>query len=206
MSQVEVDYLGEGASDEAIARKMIISCAGSPGMSYRRPQVGTGKQSLDRRLAGLNAGVAHGRPILILRDLDHDAACAGELVAALLPNRHPRLLLRVCVREAEAWLLADGAAYAQFCGISVGQIPSDPEALDDPKQVILSWVANARAVRLKRYVDDARRRAVADWASLGAWHAEFAERIWDPERAAASGKAPSLARSITRLEALLKRE
>ncbi|MEO8714989.1 MAG: hypothetical protein ABI369_08245, partial [Acetobacteraceae bacterium] len=110
MSRLEIDYLGEGASDEAIARKLILAVTGLPGVSYRRPRVGTGKQSLDKRLKGLNAGVAYGKPVLVLRDLDHDAPCPAELVAKLLPARHPRLLLRICPRESEAWLMADHAA------------------------------------------------------------------------------------------------
>jgi hypothetical protein len=37
MSQVEIDYLGEGRSDEAVARKLIATAAAIPGNSYRRP-------------------------------------------------------------------------------------------------------------------------------------------------------------------------
>jgi hypothetical protein len=203
MSRVEIDYLGEGRSDDAIARKLIVAATGVPGTSYRRPQAGPGKVSLDRRLAGLNAGVAYGKPVLVLRDLNSDAVCPGALLAHLLPNRHERLLLRICVRVSETWLMADREAYARFFGVSGSQIPRDPETLRDPKQTILGWVDDRRAAKLSRHVDDGRRRGVPDWAILGEWHGLFAEKVWNPTRAANAGTAPSLTRALRRLEALV---
>ena len=201
---VTIDYLGEGASDEAIARKLIMSCTALPGVSYRRPQAGAGKQSLDKRLNGLNEGAKYSNPVLVLRDLDRDAQCPSQLVLALIPERHPHLLLRICVREVETWLMADVEAYARYCGLSVGQIPKDLEAVGDPKQLILTWVANSKAPKLVRHINESRSRGVPDWASLGSWHSEFANRIWDPSRAAASKRASSLSRAIKRIEAINK--
>jgi hypothetical protein len=104
MSPVEIDFLGEGLSDEAVARKIIIAVGGVPGLSRLRPFAGAGKNSLDNRLSGLNAGLQFRRPpILVLRDLDHDAGCPAELVSNLISGRHPNLVLRVCVRETESW-------------------------------------------------------------------------------------------------------
>jgi hypothetical protein len=202
MSQIEFDYLGEGRSDDAVARKLIASAAATPGTSYRRPLSGTGKDSLDKRLAGLNAGVQFGKPILVLRDLDHDANCPSELIAQLLPNRHPKLLLRICVREAEAWLMADFQAYAHYCGISDGQIPAAPESLADPKQLLLGWASSGVATRLSRHIQETRKRGVPDWASLGEWHSEFAEKHWDPRRAMATNRSPSLSRAIARIKSI----
>ena len=196
-----VDYLGEGRSDEVVAAKVILAAGALPGTSYGRPS--RGKANLDRRVQGLNAGVAFGRPILILRDFDHDAACPAALVAKMLPARHPNCFLRICVREVEAWLMADRAEYARACGLPIGAVPSRPEEIDDLKAVVLGWVAASRAPKLKRHLDDARRRAVADWAALGEWHAVFATSAWDPVRAATSGAAPSLARTLNRLRATL---
>jgi hypothetical protein len=202
MSPPEIDYLGEGPSDDAMARKIIVTAACLPGTSYRRPLSGTGKESLDKRLRGLNAGAAYGRPILVLRDLNRDASCPAELVARLLPNRHDNMLLSVCVREAEAWLIADAETYARFCGLPLSQVPARPETLADPKSVILGSADSGRAPRLKRHVDDGRRRGVPDWALLGEWHAEFVQVRWNPIRAASSGRAPSLCRALARLRRL----
>jgi hypothetical protein len=146
--------------------------------------------------------VQFGKPILVLRDLDHDANCPSELVAQLLPNRHPKLLLRVCVRETETWFMADFQAYAAYCGISEGQIPSDPEKLVDPKQVIMGWAENGTATKLARHIQESRKRRVPDWASLGEWHSEFAESHWDPRRAVATNRSPSLLRAIARIKSV----
>ena len=200
----EIDYLGEGLSDLAVARKLIVTAGGVPATSYHRPLSGTGKQNVDRRLKGLNAGAEYGRPVLVLRDLDNDARCPAELVHLLLPSRHQRLLLRVCVREVEAWLMADQAAYADYLGMQRARIPSQLELLQNPKAKVLRWAADGHAKRLTKHIADARRRGVPDWASLGEWHATFAETRWDPNRAVASGTAESLRRAIQRLRELVR--
>jgi hypothetical protein len=203
MSPLEIDYLGEGPSDDIVARKVILAAAAVPGTSYRRPLTGTGKESLDKRLAGLNAGTVFGKPVLVLRDLNNDAVCPAELVEQLLPERNAGMLLRICVRETETWLMADFAAYAHFCGIKASRIPTMPETLRDPKQVILGWAESGQAKDLRRYLADGRRRGVPDWAILGEWHADFANTHWRPERAEQSGRAPSLSRSLARIKAFV---
>jgi hypothetical protein len=202
MSQIEVDYLGEGRSDSAIARKLISSVHATPGVDYLVGRTrARGKAMVDQRVRGLNAGVLISRrPTLVLRDLDNDAQCPSDLVSGLLPNRGPSLLLRVCVRSAETWLLADAGGYAKFCGISPGMVPTRPKELPNPKQTILGWAVSGKATYLARYYHDAKRRGVPNWALLGEWHADFADRKWDPQRAANLGNAPSLVRALKRLE------
>jgi hypothetical protein len=194
-----IDYLGEGRSDEVIARRMIASIHGTPGLSYRRPLSGVGKQSLDSRLQGLNKGAQYRGPILVLRDLDKDAPCAPELVSSLVPQKSPRMLLRICVASAESWLLADRDAYAEFCGCRVAHIPGNPEGVSNLKQLVRGLGDNGTAVHLRRHFDKFRPRRVPEWGMLGDWHAQFAETLWDPVRAAESGRAPSLKRALDRL-------
>lgn len=202
--QVSVNYLGEGASDEAIARRLIVAAGGVVGKSYLNPLVGTGKQSLDARLPGLNNGARYGPLILILRDLDNDAACAPELLSKLLPDRHPRLVLRVCVRSAEAWLMADATAYARYCGLRVGQMPGDAEDWSDLKQRLVEFANSGSAPKLQRHLAETARRRIAPYRALGKWHSDFASEHWNPDRAAASGRAPSLNRALNRLRALIR--
>jgi hypothetical protein len=45
---------------------------------------------------------------------------------------------------------------------------------------------------------------VADVGMLGEWHADFADNHWNPLRAAASGRAPSLTRAIARLQEIVQ--
>ena len=147
----------------------------------------------------MNAGAQFGKPVLALRDLDRDSPCAPALVAKLLPTRNPRMLLRVCVREAETWLLADRDAYAKYCGVKAGLLPHVPDELDDPKRTILELVLAGKARKLAAHLKEGRSRSVPDWALLGEWHSGFAEEYWDPQRAAESGRSPSLSRSFERL-------
>jgi len=197
MSRVEIYYTGEGRSDDAIAKKLIEAANGIAGTSYTRRRSANGKQSLDRQLPGLNAGTLFGHPVLALRDLDEDAPCPGELVARLLPDRNPRLLLRICIRESETWLMADSAAYAKFCGLEETKIPRKLEDVADPKRLILNWADTGVASKLKRHVDTKRKTGVKDWALLGEWHAEFAANYWDPVKAAKSGRSASLTKALT---------
>jgi len=204
MSPIEVDYVGEGRSDDIIARRMILAANGVPGTSYRRPLSGTGKDSLDARLRGLNKGTLFRNPVLALRDLDDDAACAPALLAVLLPDKNPKMLLRVCVNQVESWLMADKEAYARFCGVPLRHIPDSPETVGNPKALIQSLGESGKAIKLHRHFIRLKRTGVPMWGMLGEWHAEFAQKYWDPMRAAGSNRSPSLVRALARLKELVE--
>ena len=206
MSRVEIDYTGEGRSDDAIAKRLIEAVNGIPGTAYTDRRAARGKASMEGQLQRLNDRASYGRPILALRDLDQDAPCPGALVARILPDRNPRLLLRICIRESETWLMADAAAYAKFCGVKESRIPKNVEVIPDPKRLILNWVDSGEASKLKRHVEAKRKIGVKDGALLGEWHAEFAANHWDPIKAAKSGRSASLSKALTRLRELVKRE
>lgn len=203
MSSIEVDYVGEGPSDDVIARRMIVAIDCCPGTSYRRPLKGAGKSSLDARLSGLNKGALHRNPILAIRDLDRDASCAPTLVARLLPDRNPKMLLRISVSTTESWLMADRDAYAKFCGAPIRDIPQAPETVMDLKRLVQELGESGRARHLRRHFDQASASGVPMWGMIGSWHAQFAEDHWDPIRAAESGSAPSLARALRRMRSVV---
>jgi hypothetical protein len=54
------------------------------------------------------------------------------------------MCFRVAVRETEAWLLADRERLARFLGISTSRIPLDPEAMDDPKSLMVDLARHSR--------------------------------------------------------------
>lgn len=196
---LSIDYLGEGRSDDVIARRMIRAVNGRLGLSYRRPLGGVGKQNLDRRLEGLNKGSDFRGPVLVLRDLDTDAPCAPALLAMLLPEKRPKMLLRICVSSAESWLMADREAYAKFCGCRIADIPENPETVPNLKQLVQALGENGTAAQLCRHFEKFKALRVPMWGMLGDWHAQFAETFWDPLRAAESGRAPSLRKALDRL-------
>lgn len=202
---LEIDYLGEGLSDLSACRKLITAAGAIPGVSYFRPVRGTGKQNVDMRLAGLNAVSHFGRPILVLRDLDHDASCAPKLVKKLIKDSHDNFLLRICVRELEVWLMADRNNFAKYCGCKISTIPKDPELLADPKATIVGWADAGSASKLRSHLTAARAKGVPEWAALGQWHSDFAENHWDILAAIESGRAPSLGRAFAALQACVAR-
>ena len=144
--------------------------------------------------------------MLALRDLDDDAACAPTLVALLLPDKNERMLLRVCVKQVESWLMADKEAYARFCGVPLGHIPDNPETVGNPKALIQSLGESGKAVKLHRHFSKLKRTGVPMWGMLGEWHAQFAEKHWDPVRAADSNRSPSLTRALARVKELVAKE
>ncbi len=160
---------------------------------------------MQQKLKGLNRGAQYGRPVLALLDLDDDPCPAGP-VAALLPDKSPRMLLRVSVRSAEAWLMADREAYARHLQVPIRLVPAAPEIHRDLKSRVIGWAAEGRYARLVRQFQERRARGLMDWQILGAIQAEFIVSTWNPVRAAHAERSPSLSRALARLRELVERE
>lgn len=204
---IEIDYTGEGRVDALVARRLILEAGHMPGRDFVSNRRHKGKDALDLSLAGLNAGARFGRFILALRDLDHDAPCAGMLLTELdgrhlAQRREVGLLIRVAVRSIEAWLLADAHGFSRASGVPRPKIPSEPERLANPKDTLVGLLChygnqNTRAALLLRRPGERPTNQV-----LGAWTASFATDGWDVESAVDSGRAPSLSRCLFRLRGL----
>lgn len=194
----EVDYSGEGRLDASLARRLILVAGLTPGRDLTLGRLKSGKAALDESMRGLNASARH-RPVLVLRDLDDDAPCGGALVAklearAMLRSRTPALLLRIAVRSADAWLLADREGLANALGVSPVRIPSFPESLDRPKHRLQALFAHV-PLSIRRQLGLPRGPKQLPWPPVAGWLArDFVPEIWEPRRAA--GNAPSLARCL----------
>jgi hypothetical protein len=175
---VIVALAGEGPTDVAAARRLVEHA----GHSVHREFSLAGKSQLDRRLTGFN-NAARFSPWLVLRDLDHDAACAPELIAQLLPNRAELMLFRVAVRAVESWLLADAEAFAAFFHLPPESMPTQPDELPNPKETILDIIANASTTSIRKLMlpgGKARKVGPGYSATL----IEFISAHWDVGRAA----------------------
>lgn len=199
MSPPEIDYCCEGNSDNEIARRLILAVNSVPGRSYTKASGARGKSALDRMLAGLNAGSTYGNPVFVLRDLDQDADCPSDLITVLLPERSNQLLLRIAVRSADAWLMADRSAYAKFCGLKETAVPAEPEREFRPKALLEGWIKKRTARKFSKFAGEQERLGMPLYQIIGQWQAEFARSEWNPRRAASSGASPSLARALQRL-------
>ena len=100
---------------------------------------------LKRQISAYNLA-ARRTPFLVLTDLDQHP-CPPELISNWLSHpKDPQLLLRVAVREVEAWLLADTDGLTAFLGLRKAISIPHPEMLPDPKLHLLR-LAEARPRR-----------------------------------------------------------
>lgn len=180
----------------AIGRKLILE---SSPLTIYREENGHGYGTLKQKTTNFQQMARH-MPVLMLTDLDN-WPCPSVLISDWLGASPCKgFLFRVCVREVEAWLMADRDAVANLLHLSATRVPAQPETLADPK---------AQLIRLAKSAPKRIRIALSPTgtATIGPEYndllADFVETTWDPEVAARS--APSLARARTRLSQLAAR-
>ena len=98
-----------------------------------------------KKKAGAFNNAAKACPFMLLTDLDQHE-CPPELVTTWLSGRpkHDAFLFRVAVREVESWLLADMVRLKSFLHVRSVPAIQEPEALPDPKQVLLRLSLRSR--------------------------------------------------------------
>jgi hypothetical protein len=136
-------------------------------------------------------------PMLVLLDLDR--GCAAGKRAAVLPEAHPNLLLRIAVHEVESWLMADHEAMAAWARIPQSKLRADPDAAQDPKLELVNLVRHHGPARLRRLMvpGPGERRQTAPGYNDAL--VELIDGHWRPEAAAA--RSPSLAKAMRRIAA-----
>jgi len=106
-----------------------------PALPHLRPEL-SGYGYLRANVQAFNSAAAQA-PHLLLTDLDV-AACAPELIHDWIGGAlHPNFVLRVAVREVEAWLLADVANMADFLSLAPTDLPANIENVAQPKEEIV---------------------------------------------------------------------
>ena len=183
----------EDELSEVVAQRLVREF---PSLAITQNLRRGGNGYLRSRLENFFALARH-MPVLMITDLD-SAACAPALlqewcgdVKMEIPSQ---MLLRVAVREVEAWLLADEGVMGAF--LKTNKIPKDPERLKDPKKTLLSLAQKAP----KDIKDDliAKKNSIAIQglgynSRLGA----FVREVWCPRRAVMN--ADSLKRCLEKL-------
>lgn len=191
-SPIVVTVAVEGPTDVPVVKRLLHTLGLQAGPIHDKG----GKGGLDTRLRSYNQA-ARFSPWLVLRDLDHDEMCAGQLVGRLLPAPSEYMRFRVAVRETEAWLIADRIRLAEWLCIPPDVVPNDPDALDDPKRALIDLARTSR----KRSIREDMTPMEGTTARVGPGYlariVEYTRDYWQPERAAESSK--SLARCMAAL-------
>jgi hypothetical protein len=183
----------EGDTDLPVVRKL----AHDAGLSITAELDQAGKARLDDELTGYNAA-AKGSPWLVLRDLDHDAPCAGRFLAEREFSPAPWMCFRLAVRELEAWLLADAHGMAGFLRVDEGLLPRDPDAERDPTETLVRLARRSGSSALRKALIPKPGSSVTVGPLYEAKIIEFAERHWELARACERSASLRRARAALR--------
>lgn len=151
---------------------------------------------LRRTINGFN-NAAKGIPFLVGTDLDRYECPAALIEDWLQTPKHHNLLVRVAVREAEAWVLADKDNFAKFLGIHPSLVPNDIENIPDPKAELIQLARRARSRYLREDICPPLNSTRKIGPNYNARLAGFVQQHWNPD--IARRRAESLARTIDRL-------
>ena len=197
MNDPSISVAVEGDSDEALARKLLDQSGLTVGPVY----VQRGKDRLDQKLSAFNYAAKY-TSWFVLRDLDHDANCAPELLPKLLPISEAGMCFRLSVRSAESWLLADRKNISQFLGIPPNKVTLCPDELDDPKTELVNLARKSRKKPIRQDMVPATNATTRIGPAYVTRLVEFATTLWNPQQAASH--SPSLAKCIAALSKFKK--
>ncbi|NJL27831.1 MAG: hypothetical protein HC897_07995 [Thermoanaerobaculia bacterium] len=188
----------EGDTDLPIVAKL----AADAGIMISREIGCAGKSQLDADLRGYN-NAAHHAPWFVLRDLDQDAACAGELLAGWAFQPSNWMCFRLAVRAIESWLLADHEGICSFFKVKPSIVPEHPDTAVNPTQALVNLARRSRSKRIRDAMVPRPGLATSVGAFYEATIIHFGRDHWDLDRAAA--RSESLARARHRLHELARR-
>jgi len=192
-----INALVEGVVDEAVAQRIILRSGHDFGVCY-------GKRGIDYirlRIGGFNNAAIYQHLLVLVDQMDTGFECPPDVVSHWVPHRNPNLLFRVVVPEVESWLLADRAGLADFLHVSLGRIPSTPEAVEDPKSCLIGAARRSRSSRVR----DALVPPIGATSAVGRLYTSeivsFIRHHWNLDRACRA--SPSLAACMGRLRGSL---
>lgn len=177
MPETCINLVFEDMLSETVLRKLLRCSAVDYLVGQTHPANGYGW--IKKKIKGLNAA-AKGMPYLVLADLD-TCECAPVLIRQWLGlPRHPNLLLRVAVREVEAWVLGCRESFAAFLGVHENRIPANVDEIRDPKEFLVNLARRSRNgdIRLDIVPQDGSTAKVGP--NYNGRLISFVEGQWDP--------------------------
>ena len=105
-------------------------------------------------------------------------------------------IFRIAIKEVESWLLADREGFAEFTGVSIVNIPQNPDLENDPKQTLINIARRSRKREIREDIVP-----INDNAQIGPNYNDclmkYVLKYWDISRA--SSQSESLRRAIQSL-------
>jgi hypothetical protein len=183
-----------------VLAEALLSYVGLP-FEVKQRLVSGGESKFRQKIPAMNNVAENVMPVLMIADADQ-AACVVEQRNSWLPsNPSARLAMRLAVREAEAWVLADHIGLSTFANVSKDIFPAQPEQEIDPKQTLLGIIKKCKRRDLRDEMLPQKGATSPVGLGYNIHMRDFVEKCWSAERAA--WRAPSLARAIPRIESLL---
>lgn len=147
-----INTLVEGLLDADVAARIIVTAGHTCGASYGKKGAGY----IKNKIGSFNASAKASYYLALVDFMDTHHNCPPDVVATWVPNRHPKMLFRVVVREMESWLLADRNGLASYLSVKISNVPDNPEQVLDPKRAIVNLArdSSSRLVRASLVPDN----------------------------------------------------
>ncbi|HRX87492.1 MAG TPA: hypothetical protein P5572_20900 [Phycisphaerae bacterium] len=196
VSPIPINIIAEDELSQAVAIRVLAGFRNRFVIGHTHVSRGAGY--IRTRIAAFNQA-ARGMPWLVLTDLDL-SECPAALIRTWFEGtvKNPNLLLRVAVREVEAWLLADRDNFSKFAGIRAGNLSKNVEAIEDPKRHLIQLARKSRSRAIREDLVPRPKSTARQGPNHNGRLIEFVVRHWSPRTAAAH--APSLAATLRCLE------
>jgi hypothetical protein len=192
---MSVNVAVEGFVDEVVVRSVLQWVNIQPVLVRSHG----GKTTLLRQIPKYNQA-ANFANWLVVVDLDNED-CAPGYRKQLLPQPSEGMLLRIPVREVEAWLLADAEHLAAYFNISASIFPDRPDNENDPKQTLMNLARRSRKTDLREDIVPRQNSGAKIGPGYPARIQEFVQHTkhpWRPE--VAMQNSDSLRRCIDALK------
>jgi hypothetical protein len=185
----------EDVLSEAVVRRIVTVVR--PDLSISTVMRKNGHGYIRSRIRELNR-TAGTIPVVIVIDLDSPVACIPNVLRDWMPfPRASNLFFRIAVMEIESWVMGDRDAFAEFLSIPLDRIPTNPDAILQPKEHVVSLARRSRRKDIRADLvplgGDTRIVGPAYNPRLTAFVAD----TWSP--IAAAKTSPSLRRALDRL-------
>lgn len=184
-----VFLLGEDAFCLSVLEKLMA--VAFPGVMRKSLPPACGKEKVKPTVGSFKKS---GVPLIVLAD--SDSSCPVTARRSIEGSSSPNVLMRMAVREADAWVLGD-VAIADFLDAPVAKLARNPELLPDPKEELIRFAGYSKSPTIRRQMT----RGFLHQSQPPGYNGlipKFVFENWNPSKAAS--RCPSLARALRSLE------